>query len=95
MSARDHLIATCGVGQQIEHGAAELRCRLNSHCSPAFQKILRNVRGVEVVRTDDDRPMQRRGLEQIMPADGHETAADECDVRGGVEAQQLAERIDE
>jgi hypothetical protein len=38
---------------------------------------------------------ERCRFEQVVPADGHQAAADEGHVRGRVERQQLAQRVDQ
>ena len=61
----------------------------------ALDQHPRDVRGIEIVRARHDRQAERRGLEQVVAADGHQAAADERHVARGIERRQLAERIEQ
>ena len=49
--------------------------------------------GLKHMRTEDDRHAHRAGLQQVVPADLHQAAADEGDVRGGIELLQFAHGV--
>jgi len=56
---------------------------------------LRDVLGIERVGPREHRQPERRGLEQVVPADRHEAPADEGDIARRVEHHQFPERIAE
>ena len=62
---------------------------------PALLQEFGDVLRVVGVRPGQYRQAEHRGLEQVVPADRHQAATDEGDIRGGVERLQLAKRVEQ
>ena len=69
--------------------ADELRQAVGASCTmrtaPHSTSMSRDVGRIEIVGARQDRQAERRRLEQVVAADGHQAAADERHVAGGIE----------
>ncbi len=95
MARFGHRLAPRGIGEQrLDRVAHRRRVRADQQRT-RLRKPLRDLREVVQVRPGDDGRARGRRLEQVVPADGLQAAADERDIGAGVEPRQLAQRVDD
>jgi len=58
-----------------------------------LQQQPRNVLAVRIIRSGQHRNPQRRGLQQIVAADGHQAAADEGRIGRCIQCREFPHRI--
>ena len=97
-----HLLSGSGHGRrdlrlrpQAREAVAQLAGIRHLEQRPGVAQLRGDVEEVEQVRTGEHRLAQGRRLQQVVPAVGHQAAADESDVGQGIEEQQLAHGIAE
>ncbi|MOA54241.1 hypothetical protein D3C78_1778250 [compost metagenome] len=65
------------------------------HQCPHFAQLRCNLKEIEHVRPTQHRHTQRCRFQQIVATTGHQTTADEGDIRQRIEEQQFTHRVAE
>jgi len=88
-----HPVPARGVREQRANFLQQRICIGDAQCGTRRNRIFRRFPEIERVRPDDRRRAHGNRLDQVVPAERQQIAADECDIGRGVISGQLAERI--
>lgn len=83
----------CGVGEQVGGGRCQFRCVRHLPRRAGLRRVPGGLGEVEGVGADQHRAAAGCRLDQVLPAQGHQAAADEGQVGAGVVGRHLPQRI--